>query len=35
VMSRGRIIEGLSGSSTKSQLMDAVSGKAPSETFAS
>ena len=35
VMSRGRIIEELSGSSTKSQLMDAVSGKAPLEALAS
>jgi ABC-type sugar transport system ATPase subunit len=35
VMSRGRIIEELSGSSAKSQLMDAVSGKAPLEALAS
>jgi ABC-type sugar transport system ATPase subunit len=35
VMSRGRIIAELSGSSTKSQLMDAVSGQARLETLAS
>jgi ABC-type sugar transport system ATPase subunit len=35
VMSRGRIITELSGSSTKSQLMDAVSGQARLETLAS